>query len=596
MISETRECQNCKQNFVIEPEDFAFYERMKVPPPTFCFHCRLQRRMMWRNERTLYRRNNDAPGKEREEIVSIHHPGVPYVIYDDRTWWSDAWDPLSYGKPYDFSRPFFAQFKELHRTIPLINLSITNMVNCSYCNVSEGDKGCFMISASNRNEDCVYSNRVASDSQSGDLYIATKNELCYELVSSSNNFKVKWAEQTHECTDSAFLYDCRSCTDCIGCVNLRNKSYCLFNEQLDRETFLKRKEALRLDTHAGVEAARKRFRELVVESIHKYANNLKAVASTGDNLENVNEVRNGYDIFEAEHCKNVVWGGYGMRDSMDAGPGVGVQGELIYDSFDTALEVSKVMWTSVVYHAFDVRYSINCHSCSHLFGCYGLRSKEYCILNRQYTKEEYEALIPKIVAHIAAMPYADAKGRIFRYGDFFPYDLSPFAYNETVAQEYFPLTKEEAIARGFGWYDRESRNYSVTMKHANLPDAIGDVEDSICNENIECEGGGNELSQCTGAFRIVPQELALYRQLGVPLPRHCFNCRHYARLKLRNPIRLWRRRCQCAGAKSENGAYANTISHPHHGADHCPNEFETSYSPERKEIVYCEQCYQAEVV
>ncbi|MDP3784615.1 MAG: hypothetical protein Q8R12_00870, partial [bacterium] len=60
---------------------------------------------------------------------------------------------------------------------------------------------------------------------------------------------------------------------------------------------------------------------------------------------------------------------------------------------------------------------------------------------------------------------------------------------------------------------------------------------------------------------------------------------------------LWHRKCQCAGEKSENGIYQNTADHIHHPKDQlCPNEFETTYAPERPEIVYCEQCYIREVV
>jgi hypothetical protein len=29
------------------------------------------------------------------------------------------------------------------------------------------------------------------------------------------------------------------------------------------------------------------------------------------------------------------------------------------------------------------------------------------------------------------------------WGEFFPHELSPFGYDETVAQEYFPMTEEE---------------------------------------------------------------------------------------------------------------------------------------------------------
>jgi RNA polymerase subunit RPABC4/transcription elongation factor Spt4 len=37
---ETKNCQNCKKDFNIEPDDFSFYEKMKVPVPTWCPECR----------------------------------------------------------------------------------------------------------------------------------------------------------------------------------------------------------------------------------------------------------------------------------------------------------------------------------------------------------------------------------------------------------------------------------------------------------------------------------------------------------------------------------------------------------------------------
>jgi hypothetical protein len=87
--------------------------------------------------------------------------------------------------------------------------------------------------------------------------------------------------------------------------------------------------------------------------------------------------------------------------------------------------------------------------------------------------------------------------------------------------------------------------------------------------------------------------------MNVPLPRLCPNCRHYQRLKQRNPLKLWHRKCMCQGKYGTNNlqltTYNNTVTH-FHGDQPCPNEFETSYAPDRKEIVYCEQCYNAEVV
>ncbi len=83
--------------------------------------------------------------------------------------------------------------------------------------------------------------------------------------------------------------------------------------------------------------------------------------------------------------------------------------------------------------------------------------------------------------------------------------------------------------------------------------------------------------------------------MNLPLPRLCQNCRHYQRLKQRNPLKLWKRKCMCEELSSTNGIYKNTIRH-FHDSDFCPNEFQTTYSPTRPEIVYCENCYLQEVV
>src|SRR5665811_950354 len=113
---EKRICQNCKKDFIIEPDDFGFYEKIKVPPPTFCPECRFQRRMTWRNDWHMFRKKDARTG---EEIFSLFPEESSVKIYDRDYWLSDAWDPLDYGRDYDFSRPFFEQFEELLHTVPL---------------------------------------------------------------------------------------------------------------------------------------------------------------------------------------------------------------------------------------------------------------------------------------------------------------------------------------------------------------------------------------------------------------------------------------------------------------------------------------------
>jgi hypothetical protein len=293
-----------------------------------------------------------------------------------------------------------------------------------------------------------------------------------------------------------------------------------------------------------------------------------------------------------EDCAHV-WLAYSkMSDCYDTDRG-GLNTERVYET-STVYPGSGVYFSRFAFTSRDIFYSYNVHNSDHLFGCVGLRDKHYCIFNKQYTKEEYEKLAPKIIEHMSGMPYIDKKGRVYKYGEFFPAEISPFAYNETVAQELAPLTREEALGKGIAWKDPEEKNYAPTKTVAELPDRIDDVDDTILDDVIECAHKGECSDLCTRAFRLIPEELTFYRRMGLPLPRLCPNCRHYQRLHQRNPVKLWHRKCQCAGAASENKAYQNTAKHSH-GDGYCLNEFETSYAPDRPEIIYCEQCYQQEV-
>ncbi len=587
MNKELRSCQNCKAQFTIEPDDFSFYEKIHVPPPTFCPQCRLQRRMSWRNERSLYKRKCQAPGHS-EEMISAYDPASPFVTYDAPYWWSDAWDPLTYGRAYDFNRPFLLQFRELMERVPLLTLVNINAVNSEYANWADGNKNCYLVFGVGWNENISYASRSMNSKDSLDIFVANKNELCYECVNCAESYRLLWSVNSKNCTDSAFLYDCRNCSNCFGCANLVSKSYHIFNQPYSKEEYGKKLKEFDLGSRSEVERIRKKFEEEVyANAIHRYASIVASTGSTGDNVNNSKNCKFCFDIYRNVEDSKYQMGSLELKDSYD---GIGqYKTDLSAENVDNNIgsrEVSSV----TIYNSHDIHYSLNCHASSNLFGCIGLRSKQYCILNRQYTKEEYDELIPKIIEHMDAMPYQDTRGRHYRYGDFFPIELSPFAYNETIAQEYFTFDEKETVHNGYRWRNPDQKNYAITKSSADLPDHIKDVSDAITNEVIGCAHKGTCKEQCTAAFKIVPHEIQFYRKLGIPIPVLCPNCRHYARLKKRNPMKLWHRQCTC-----DYRVYPNTAKHTHHLTGRCPNEFETSYAPERKEIVYCEQCYKSEV-
>jgi len=581
MKQETKNCQNCKRDFIIESEDFNFYEKIKVPPPTFCPECRTVRRLIWRNEMSLFKRKCDVPGHS-EMLITFLPPEEKLVVYDANAWWGDGWDPLSYGKNYNFLKPFFEQWKNLRDVIPLQALSNIKATNSDYCNVAEGSKDSYMCSGVWKVERTLYSNRISDTKDSSDLYIVHRSELCYEDVLCSDSYHLLYSFNCKSCVDSYFLYDCVGCTNCFGCSNLRNKSYCMWNEQLTRDEYNSRLAEYNLKDHKAILEIKNKFKDLYLKSIHRFSHQIKTVNSTGDNLDGAKNCKVCFDISgKTEDMKYVHWTAISAKDVYDSGPGIGMA-ELSYECFDTGVGGFRSLFTSVVYGSNDVEYSFNCHGCSNLFGCIGVRNKKYCILNKQYSKEEYEKLIPKIKEQMMEVPYVDKRGLIYKYGEFFPTELSTFCYNETQAQDYFPISKEEALKMGYRWRERKVNEYETTMESKELPANLGELKDDITKEVIGCENKDKSSNYCRGAYKITIDELNLYRKLGVPLPRFCFMCRHESRLKMRNPMKLWHRSCMC---EKEN----------HNHEEKCKVEFETSYAPERPEIVYCEKCYQQEV-
>lgn len=592
MNREERNCQNCKSVFIIESDDFAFYAKIKVPPPTFCPECRMQRRLTFRNERSLYKRPCNAC---KEEKILMYPADSRYTVYCRTCWWSDHWDPRSYAREYNFSRSFFTQFDELIRAVPRVGI-IQQGENpgSEYTNRVAENRNCYLTFGCTRTENSRYGVFLNDSKECIDCYNVQKSERCYGSIDCFQCANVLFAQESNECLDAAFLVNCRNCTNCFGCVNLRNKNYCAFNQQYTPEEYKKIVASYWERGRAGIDAARQALAELkkklIVPSIvarHSEdvsGNWLEACKNTHASfgVHNAENVKYGFSIFQIKDCMDYChWGN---------------SSELIYDSVNVGVQSANIRFCSECFsQALDMTYCMNCHTSKNLFGCSGLRNAEYCILNKQYSKDEYAVLTKKIIAHMDTMPYKDDGGRVYKFGEFIPPALCPFAYNESIGQEFFPKSKEEANAAGYGWAESKEKNYAITLAGDTLPDNMQEIGDAVLNDVVGCAHKGACKEQCTTAFRITNEELQYYRMVKLPLPQLCPNCRHYERLAKRTPLKLWPRTCQCAGAASENKIYQNTATH-FHGSNPCANVFQTSYAPDRPEIVYCEQCYQSEVV
>ena len=595
MGNETQQCQNCKKDFIINSEDFDFYEKMKVPPPTFCPLCRTQRRFAFRNERVLYKRKSDFTGNE---IFTMFSPESEIKIYENDIWLSDKWDPMEYGADYDFSKPFFVQFFELLKRTPLKTLNIVNGVNSPYTNNITDPKNCYLVFNAGYSEDCMYGHGVNFSKWCVDVSHVSKCENCYEgfwLTSCSSSL---FSSQCENSFNMVFCKNCVGCQDCFGCVNLRNKSHCIFNEQYSREEYFEKIKSFGLGSYENLQKIKKQVYEFWNKFPNKFIQGMQNTNVSGNYIDHSKDIKNSFMIREGQnlHYCQYVQENTTSKDCWDYSIW-GDNNQLLYECHACGIGTQNMkfcLYCQLSVH--DLEYSIFCSNGSeNLFGCVALRKKQYCILNKQYTKEEYEKLVEKIKQQMEELPYVDKRGRVYKYGEYFPTELSPFAYNTTMAQEYFPISKEQAEGEGYFWADTAERNYKADFNKGELPDNIKDVQDDIIGKIIICEHEGKCNQLCTNAFKIMGEdELNFYRKMNLPLPRLCPNCRTFERLKERTGIELYERKCECAGVKSSNGEYKNTVSHIH-GDSPCENEFETTYDTKRKEIIYCEKCYQQEI-
>lgn len=550
-------CPQCEASYDVNDLDLAFLEKLSpiikgerydYLPPKLCHDCRSQRRLAVRNESKLYYRSCDLTG---EKFVSLYPADSPYTVYKEEVWWSDEWNAMDYGRDMDFSRPFFEQFNELRLAVPRRGMQQDGTVeNCDYTTYTSGCKNCYLMFSSGYCEDVYNSSWMVMCNSSADCYSCLSCELIYECVDCVNCYNCFFLQDCYGCQDSYFLENCRNCHHCIACKNLRSKGYHIFNQPVSKEQYEEMKEELH---NGGMIEMKKKFAEWSKEVPTLYAHLLSSENCTGNMIEHASNCYNCFDVIlgaqDMRHCQVCGWKGKDMMDCF----GTGRESELMYE-VSGALTSQRLGFSCNVQMSSDCYYCECIKHCKYCFGCIGLNHAKFCILNKQYSKEQYEELVPRLIEHMK---------RTGEWGENVPIVYCPFPYNETIAMEYFPLKKEEALARGFKWKDEVVRIPDVEkiVSSSKIPLTIDKVPDEILNWAIKCELTGKP-------YVITAQELVFYRKMRLPIPNLHPDQRHINRKNRRLPARTWNRycfKCNCA--------------------------LKTPYSPETPYKIYCDECF-----
>lgn len=557
-----KQCQNCKASFETDQEDLDFYSKVAVPSPTWCPRCRLIRRMSWQGYRHLYKRKCAFTG---EEIISTHHPDTPQKVYRQDIWWSDKWDPLEYGRDIDWSRPFLEQFAELMKEVPLPSLytEYTSMRESDYCNAASECKNCYLCFRVSDARDSAYVNLVSQLKDCFDCSYNRRDTLSYENVITHSSYQTFFCEDVVGSQDMWFCRSCVGCHDCVATANVTKKKYMMFNEQKTKGEYQAIFDKYDFGSFKGLEDFKKKAFDFLKTQPRKHFNDRSSVDTTGEYIYNSKNVRDSYMVRKAQDLRYCQFLKAGPVSNSYDYTLFGEGADLVYESTWIGMDASNVKFCAWNYGSGNIEFCFGCHSSNNMFGCVGVRKGEYYILNKRYPKETYLELTGRIRQQMEKMPYVDRIGREYRYGEMLPSELCPWAYNESFASEWFPLTKEEAVAQGFLWRDSDPKDYQGAT--TELPDHIKGVRDDILKEILKC-------GECGKNYRIIKMELDFYRRFNLPLPRFCSLCRDQARTRRLNPMEVHDRTC-----------------------DRCGKKTKSSWSSDRPEIVYCESCYQAEV-
>ena len=338
--------------------------------------------------------------------------------------------------------------------------------------------------------------------------------------------------------------------NCFGCINLRQKQYYIFNEQYTKEKYFERLAELGTGNSAAMIRMRDDLTSHFAKFPRKYSQILNSEECTGCYIADSKNCKDCFHAVEARDCRYGVHVWRDAKDCMDVDT-AGRNAELIYETINCGIDVYHNLFCMTCWTAQDLLYCDFCHYSKHCFGCVGLQHKEYCILNMQFTREEYETIVPKIIDHMRGTG---------EWGEFFPSAISCFGYNETAAADSFPLKREEALARGYKWHEDDNAAKYQGRQYA-IPDDIESVKDDIAKAILLC--GASQKP-----YRIIPQELAFYRTNHIPIPTRSPEQRHKERMARRLPRKLWERRCSS-----------------------CDCKFSTPYEKGRSERILCEDCF-----
>mgnify|MGYP001602690920 CR=1 FL=1 len=448
----------------------------------------------------LHKRTCDRTGKT---IISVFDADCPFPVWHKDEWMANANPPTA---EYDFSKPFFEQLWELFHKCPIAHNIGTNNENCEYTDDWWYSKNCYLSHSGFENEDTYYCFRILGLKDCQFCVFSFKSELCTDLINSTGCFSTTFALNCRQCRNSAFLFDCRNCADCLFCWNLRNKQYCIMNTQYTKEEYELERAKYNFSSRAHYDRARSTFYDILKTKVWWRATFEEQCENClGDQIEKCKNCANCFMLELSEDCGNFLRG-YHSRDCLNTLSSF--ESELCYFSSLAQDRCYEIRFCHDVVQCRYMEYSMHCFKCEYCFACSGLVGKKYCILNKEYTPEEWHRRVAELKAHMKKEK--DTAGAVI-YGQFFPGHFAVISYDESLAGFFWPLGVEQQKELGFRVKVRSEEPHDGYSSPSEIPNSAFDADESICKKNFWDE-------TMKKPFRITPFDLQFARKNRVPLP------------------------------------------------------------------------------
>ena len=412
------------------------------------------------------------------------------------------------AKDFNINKSFFNNFRELFTEMKLPNLlHFLENENSDYSDVLVWWKNCYLSNIVTSSENVLYSFSVKNSDNIFNSIAVWKNTS--NVFSSSwidNGFNIFFSKYIINSNNIWFSSNLVWCSECIKCDNLENKKYYINNKKYSKLDYQEKKKKILKN------------KDFFYNYYLKLINKSKSFNSKNTNwnfILNWEDIENWYFISDTKNGKNIMFWWWNSENINN----YNVFTWWSWKNIDIYWTMWSWMWNENIYNSIHIAYWNNIYysyyltNCSYCIWCIWLKNKSYCILNKQYTKEEWEKLAVQIFEQME---------NDWTLWDFFPWELNPFYFNDTVAGLIGWFKKEDVEKDWYMWRDEEIK--------IDIPEWVEVIKttdldkyqwfDSDWNWRINPEILKLVIVDEKGNYyRIVKMEYDFLVKHGLPLPR-----------------------------------------------------------------------------